>query len=130
MLDLPQYRPALLHRYVPRTSLTHLDGLTMQSADDIFRAELAKRGIAYSVRNDNRYEIQIGDRAVAVSLDNVCLNYQRDGDADAIERFVDQLDADLDAAPSWRDVSPFIRYCLEPSAVSYTHLTLPTIYSV
>lgn len=88
----------------------------MQTADDIFRSELDDRGIEYSVATEGLYEVQIGGQTVTVSLDNIRRNYDRDGDADAIARFVEKIDTDFFAeTPFWDDVRPFIRYSLEPS---------------
>ncbi len=86
----------------------------VQTADDIFRAELDKRGLEHSVTPEGRYRVKIDDNTVIISLENVRRNYDRDGDADAIVRFVAKLDTDFFAeTPSWDDVRPFVRYSLE-----------------
>lgn len=88
----------------------------MKTADDIFCSELEKRGIEYVVAADGRYEVQVGDRTLHVSLDNVRRDYQRDGEADVIIRFADQLSTDFfTETPSWEAVQPYVRYSLEPS---------------
>ena len=79
----------------------------MQTADDIFRSELDKRDIGYSVTLGGLYEVQIHDQTLTVSLENIRRNYDRDSDADAIVRFVDQVNEDF--------VRPYVRYSLEPS---------------
>jgi uncharacterized protein YtpQ (UPF0354 family) len=88
----------------------------MQTADDIFCSKLDERGIEYAVSQEGLYEVQLDDQTVTVSLDNLRRNYDRDGDADAIVRFVARLDADFfSETPSWDDVRPYVRYSLEPS---------------
>jgi len=88
----------------------------MQTAADIFRSELDKRGIEYLVTPNGRYEIRIDNQTIAVSLENIRRNYDRDGDVGAIIRFVDKVDGGFFAGtPSWGDVRPFVRYSLEPS---------------
>ena len=83
------------------------NGVQMQTADDIFRSELDERGIGYSVTTERLYEVQIHDQTVTVSLENVPRNYDRDGDADAIVRFVDKFDTNFFAeTPPWDDVRP------------------------
>ena len=88
----------------------------MQTADDIFRSELDKRDIGYSVTLGGLYEVQIHDQTLTVSLENIRRNYDRDSDADAIVRFVDQVNEDFFVeTPPWDDVRPYVRYSLEPS---------------
>ena len=53
----------------------------------------------------------------------------RHGDGDAREKAEDEDEADLAAAPPTSDDAPNTSG-LDELAVSYTHLTLPTIYSV
>jgi hypothetical protein len=88
----------------------------MRTADEIFCSELDKRGIGYSVTPEGLYEVQIDDQTITVSFENIRRNYDRDGDAAAIVRFVEKVDPDfLSETPSWSDVRPYIRYSLEPS---------------
>lgn len=88
----------------------------MQTSDEIFCSELDKRGIGYSVTPEGLYKVQIDDQTVTISLENIRRNYDRDGDADAIVRFVEKVDTDfLSETPSWDEVRPYIRYSLEPS---------------
>ncbi|MEM7314903.1 MAG: DUF1444 family protein, partial [Planctomycetota bacterium] len=85
-------------------------------ADDLLCSELDKRNLEYAQTPDGRYEVQIGDQSVTVSLDNIRRNYDRDGDADAITRFVEKVLSSFFAeTPSWDEVCPFVRYSLEPS---------------
>lgn len=86
----------------------------MRVADDIFRSELERRGIAYSITPTGLYEVQVDDQTAMVSLENIRRNYDRDGDAYAIVRFVDQIHLEKDI-PGWDDVRPYVRYSLEPS---------------
>lgn len=88
----------------------------MHTADTIFRSELDKRGIAYSVTPEGLYELQINDQSVTINLENIRRNHDRDGDTDAIIRFVGTVETDIFAeTPSWDEVRPFVRYSLEPS---------------
>lgn len=65
----------------------------MESAREIFEAELAYRGIEFRRQEeDGVYEFDVKDGAVVrVSLDNIERDYRRDGDADAVVYFVDQI---------------------------------------
>lgn len=57
------------------------------TADELFQAELAQRGLEYTISEDGLYEIAIGDVNATVNLDNVRRNYERDQDRGAISRF-------------------------------------------
>jgi hypothetical protein len=86
----------------------------MPTADELFRAELDRRGIAYSFTAEGTYAIDLGGTSLDTSLENIRRNYERDGDATAIIRFVDQLTLDHFASvPTWDDVRPYVRYSLE-----------------
>jgi hypothetical protein len=86
------------------------------TADQLFQAALDRRSLTYTINEDGLYLIQVGDISARINLDNVRRNYERDNDADAIERFAQQLDGEIfDDQPSWEEVRPFIRYSLEPS---------------
>ena len=51
-----------------------------------------------------------------VDLENVRRNYARDNAPSVVSRFAEQLTADFFGdAPSWSDVQPYVRFCLEPS---------------
>src|SRR5262245_13335531 len=91
-------------------------GQQMKTADDIFRAELNKRGIVASKTPKGLYEIHIHGEPLTVSLESVQRNFNRDRNPAAVIEFVDQLITNLPAeTPSWNEVRPFVRYCLEPS---------------
>ena len=86
------------------------------TADELFQAELAHRGLQYTIDKDGIYEIAIGDVNATVNLENVRRNYERDRDHEAVTRFAQQLNDDFfGAIPSWADVQPFIRFSIEPS---------------
>ncbi len=86
----------------------------MPTADELFRAELERRGIAFSLTSEGSYAIDLHGASLDTSLENIRRNYERDGDADAIIRFVDRLTVDYFASiPSWDDVRPYVRYSLE-----------------
>ncbi len=86
----------------------------MPTADELFRAELDRRGIAFSLTPEGTYAVDLGGASLDASLDNIRRDYERDGDADAIIRFVDRLTVDYFAdIPSWDDVRPYLRYSLE-----------------
>lgn len=89
---------------------------SIPTADELFEAELAQRGLQYTIHEDGLYEVAIGDVNATVNLDNVQRNYERDKDRDAVARFAQQLNTDFfGEIPSWADVQPFIRFSLEPS---------------
>lgn len=84
------------------------------AADDLFVAELKRRGIPFSVADDGRYVVQIHSRTAVVNLDNIRRDFSRDHDSDAIVQFVTQLSADpIGDFPDWATVKPFVRYSLE-----------------
>jgi len=86
------------------------------TADELFRAALDRRSLAYTIDEDGLYVVKIGDISATINLDNVRRNYDRDNDADAIEQFAAQLDGNLfDEQPSWEEVTPLLRYALEPA---------------
>ena len=86
------------------------------NADELFQAALDRRSLTYTINDEGLYLVQIRDIAATINLDNVRRDYERDDDADAIERFAQQLDGDMFGdQPSWEDVTPFLRYSLEPS---------------
>lgn len=88
----------------------------MPTADELFQAELAQRGLEYTVDDDGHYHIAIGDVKKTANLDNVRRNYERDKDPTAIVQFVEQLTRkDSGAVPTWSEVQEFVRYSLEPS---------------
>ena len=81
-----------------------------------FEAELANRDIPYSIKDDGRYEISVGDSKLAVSIDNIRRDFDRDGDLSAVSRFVDTVLDDLKfQTPSWNDARNFVRFSLEPA---------------
>ena len=95
--------------------MTSHDESTSPSADELFQAELTKRGYGYTRTEEGLYQVEIGDVTATVNLDNVRRNYERDGDGDAISRFADQLDEMFGDVPGWAEVKSQLRYSLEPS---------------
>ena len=81
-----------------------------------FENELANREIPYSIADDGRYELSVNDAKLTVSIDNILRNFERDGDLNAVSRFVDTILDDLNfETPGWDDVRDLVRYSLEPS---------------
>jgi uncharacterized protein YtpQ (UPF0354 family) len=88
----------------------------METADDLFRSELDKRGIALSTTAEGLYTVEVDEQTVTVSLENIRRDYERDGDADAIVRFVDRIvGVFYGETPPWQEVQPYVRYSLEPA---------------
>ncbi|MDB5388147.1 MAG: hypothetical protein JWM11_3793 [Planctomycetaceae bacterium] len=89
----------------------------MNPADAIFCEELSKRGISYSLTDEeDLYTILIDDQTLTVSLVNVRRNYERDGNASSIIQLVNQIDSELfEETPPWDAVRAYVRYSLEPS---------------
>jgi hypothetical protein len=84
------------------------------TADELFRAELDRRGIAYSLTGDGTYAVELDGTTLDISLENIRRDFERDGDAGAIIRFVDQVSIDHFASvPTWDEVGPYVRYSLE-----------------
>ncbi len=87
----------------------------MPTADELFRAELDRRGISYSVTSEGLYDVDVGGTTLSASLENIRRNYERDGNLEAITEFVDRLEIDyFGSVPSWDEVRPYLRYSLEP----------------
>jgi hypothetical protein len=88
----------------------------MGTADDVFESELQKRGIVFAKTADGLYDLQIDDRKITANLENVRRNYDRDRNSRAVVEFVDHATKDVFAQiPTWNEVRPFVRFCLEPS---------------
>lgn len=86
------------------------------TADELFQAELSRRGLAYSIASDGRYKIPLGEIDWHVSLESIRRDFERDGDPAAIARFVEQIvRRQQPARPGWPEVKPLLRYSLEPS---------------
>ena len=82
----------------------------------MFRSELNERGIDYSTTAEDLYAIRLDDQTVTVSLENIRRDYERDGDPDAIVRFVDRIEGVIhEETPPWEELRPYIRYSLEPT---------------
>ncbi len=74
----------------------------MPTADELFRAELDRRGIPYSLTAEGTYAVDAGSISLDISLANVRRDFERDGDAGAISRFVDQIPLDdFASVPTW-----------------------------
>jgi hypothetical protein len=87
----------------------------MATADELFRGELDRRGIEYSLTSDGDYAILIDGTNLTISLENIRRDYERDGDFEAIIRFVDRVTGDhFSRTPSWDEVRADLRYSLEP----------------
>ena len=81
-----------------------------------FEAELVNRDISYSVTDDGRYELFVGDAKLTISIDNIRRDFDRDGDVSAVSRFVENVLKDLNFQTlDWHEVRNFVRYSLEPS---------------
>lgn len=86
------------------------------TADELFQLELANRNLPFTVTDDERYRIRIGDVMATVNLENIRRNYERDNDADAIVRFAKQLDVDMTGEiPDWESVKSHLRFSIESS---------------
>jgi hypothetical protein len=86
----------------------------MPTADELFRAELNRRGIVYSLTPEGTYAVDAGGVTLDISLENVRRDFERDGDAEVISRFVDQIPLDdFASVPTWDDARPYVRYALE-----------------
>ena len=61
------------------------------TADELFQAELAERGLEYTLTDEGLYQIVFGDVNATINLDNIRRNYERDKDRGAVSRFAEQL---------------------------------------
>ena len=87
----------------------------MPTADEIFRGDLERRGLTFTLNSEGLYLICVNETDFTISLENIRRDYQRDGDPGAVVRFVDRITGIVTTEPpSWRDVGPYIRYSLEP----------------
>ncbi len=84
--------------------------------ESLFEAALERRSVAYKVAGGSLYEVQVGETSLTVSLDNVRRNYERDGDAGAVERFADMVcGGGFGPQLPWEEAREHLRYALEPS---------------
>ncbi len=89
-----------------------------------FEAALRKRGVAFTLTDDGRYELE--QPAVIVSLDNLQRDVARDGNAKAIEVFVDRVLEPPDSR-TWAQVRPFVRFSAEPNDLEFHYTTRTTV---
>ncbi len=90
-------------------------GRRMKSANEIFEAELRARSVAFTGPDDQGlYKLQSGDGKLTVSLENIARNYERDGDPEAIHRFVDQTLRAFDL-PEWERAQALLFFSVEPT---------------
>jgi hypothetical protein len=54
----------------------------------LFELELRRRKVSFVLAADGRYEIATGGGVLHVNIENVARNYERDGDPEAVARFV------------------------------------------
>lgn len=90
-----------------------------------FEAALRKRGVAFTLTDDGRYQLE--RPAVIVSLDNLQRDVARDGNAEAIEVFVERVLEPPDSR-TWAQVRPFVRFSAEPNDLEF-HDTIRTTVS-
>ena len=85
--------------------------------DDLFRAELKKRGVPFAQSaEDRRYEIQLGEMNIKVSLDNLAREYETDHDISLVTHFVDTVLKMESAEPQeWETARHSIFFCFEPT---------------
>ncbi len=86
------------------------------NADELFRSALERRGLLHTVDASGLYEVHVHGQIVNVSLEDIRRNYERDGDGDAIVRFVEQINAGIADLPTWEEARPYVRYSLETLA--------------
>ena len=80
----------------------------------IFEEELSLRGVAFVKRSEYEYVIEIDDFKVTANLFNVARNAEREGDPDAIRRFVDDVfDAFPPNPPPWIEASKLLLFSAE-----------------
>ncbi len=88
----------------------------MATADDHFRAELKRRGIAYTFTFEELYQVEVQGQTIMVNLDNIRRNYERDQDPEAIVRFAERVsNVSCSEEPAWEDICGQVRYSLEPA---------------
>ena len=78
-------------------------------------AELARRGIAFTLTEDGRYEIAHEGGTLLLSPDNVLRDIARDGDPARIETFLDASLAVSAPLPPWSEARSGIRWSAEPA---------------
>lgn len=83
-------------------------------AEYLFEKNLKERNITFKKLEDGRYEIKANGGVNKVSLDNVKRNFLRDGDAEVISRFVENILQKVDELPAWNKLSLHIYPSLEP----------------
>ena len=87
----------------------------MKTANEIFEAELARRGVSYSPTDEKDvYLVQTPDGEKTICTENIGRNYLRDSDPNAIANFVEQILKPF-TMPEWSDASKRVFYSAEPN---------------
>lgn len=88
-------------------------------ANAIFEEELTRRQLSFRRTDKNIYVLSNRGLNITANLENIRRNAERDGDAEAIRRFVDHI---LDTMPAvesrrraWPEASKFLLFSPEPS---------------
>jgi hypothetical protein len=90
-------------------------GKRVQSARETFESELRTRNVSFTGPDDQGlYKLELERGVVTVTLDNIARNYERDGDPEAIGRFVDQILAAF-VLPEWERAKSLLFFSAEPS---------------
>ena len=87
----------------------------MDSANQIFESELRKRHVSFSGPDaQGLYKLESESGRLTVSLENIARNYKRDGEPEAIIRFIDQTLSTF-VLPKWEQAKTLLYFSAEPS---------------
>lgn len=87
----------------------------MESANQIFESELRKRHVSFTGPDaQGLYKLESDFGRLTVNLENIAKNYERDGDPEAIIRFLDQTLSAF-VLPEWEQAKSLLYFSAEPS---------------
>jgi hypothetical protein len=84
----------------------------VSEARRVFEQEMQRRGVKFSLKDDGRYKVEMGQGALTVSIENVARELERERDAAIIEQFIDRILSTLET-PAWDVAQHHIYWCAE-----------------
>ncbi len=90
----------------------------------LFEQELTRRGVSYERLDEpDLYRIQLGEVTITANLGNRRRDALRDGDADAVRRFVDEIvqcaAEDAFSIPDWETARSRLYFAAEPAGSDF-----------
>lgn len=87
----------------------------------LFEAELERRGLGFERNDELTYRVRLSGGDVSVSLENLRRDVERDGDPDAIGRFVETVVTTFSTeSPTWERAAELVFWSAESAEVART----------